>query len=48
MFVTTVISEKEMKQPKQKLYFGNERKEIPKNTHHWLILCLDLASGREL
>jgi outer membrane protein assembly factor BamB len=48
VFVTTVVSEGEMEPPKKGLYFGGERKEIPKATHHWLILCLDLASGREL
>jgi outer membrane protein assembly factor BamB len=48
VFVTTVVSEGEMEQPKKGLYFGGERKEIPKDTHHWLVLCLDLASGREL
>ena len=48
VFVTTVVSEGEMEQPKKGLYFGGERKEIPKETHHWRILCLDLASGREL
>lgn len=48
VFVTTVVSEGELEEPKKGLYFGGERNEIPKATHHWLVLCLDLKSGREL
>ncbi|HTD68464.1 MAG TPA: PQQ-binding-like beta-propeller repeat protein, partial [Candidatus Limnocylindria bacterium] len=48
VFVTTVASEGEMEAPKKGLYFGGERKEIPKGNHRWLTLCYDLKSGREL
>ena len=48
VFVTTVVSEGEMEQPKKGLYFGGERKEIPTSTYRWLVLCFDLNSGREL
>jgi len=48
VFVTTVVSDGEVELPKKGLYFGGERKEVPKATHHWLVLCLDLNSGREL
>src|SRR5260221_5771762 len=48
VFVTTVVSEGEIEQPKKGLYFGGERREVPKSTHHWVVLCLDLQSGREL
>jgi outer membrane protein assembly factor BamB len=48
VFVTTVVSDGEMEQPKKGLYFGGERKEVPKDTHRWLVLCFDLNSGREL
>src|SRR3954469_18145499 len=48
VFLTTVISDGEMEPPKKGLYFGGERKEVPKDTHHWTVLCLDLNSGREL
>jgi outer membrane protein assembly factor BamB len=48
VFLTTVVGESEMEQPKKGLYFGGEREVIPKDTHHWLVLCLDLNSGREL
>ena len=33
VFVTTVASEEEMEAPKKGLYFGGERKEIPKGPH---------------
>ncbi len=48
VFLTTVVNEGETEPPKKGLYFGGDRKEVPKSTHHWLVLCLDLKSGREL
>jgi outer membrane protein assembly factor BamB len=48
VFLTTVTSEGEVEPPKKGLYFGGERPEISKATHRWLVLCLDLKSGREL
>jgi len=48
VFVTTVVSEAEMEPPKKGLYLGGERKEVPQATHHWLVLCFDLTSGREM
>jgi outer membrane protein assembly factor BamB len=48
VFVTTVVSEGEVEPAKKGLYFGGERQEIPKATHHWLVLGYDLKSGREL
>jgi outer membrane protein assembly factor BamB len=48
VFVTTVVSEGEMEDPKKGLYFGGERQEIPAATHRWLVLGYDLKSGREL
>jgi len=48
VFLTTVASEGEMEPPKKGLYFGGERREISKATHRWLVLCLDLKTGREL
>jgi len=48
VFLTTVVSDGEVEPPKKGLYFGGERREIPKATHRWLVLCLDLKSGREL
>ena len=48
VFITTVVSDGEMELPKKGLYFGGERKELPKAAHHWLVICLDLKSGREI
>lgn len=48
VFLTTVVSDGDVEPPKKGLYFGGDRKDIPQATHHWLVLCLDLASGREL
>ena len=48
VFLTTVVSEGEMEEPKKGLYFGGERKDLPKGTQHALVLCLDLKTGREL
>lgn len=48
VFVSTVASEGAIEEPKKGLYFGGERKEIPKGTHQWLVLCYDLETGREL
>jgi outer membrane protein assembly factor BamB len=48
VFLTAVISEGEVEPPKKGLYFGGDRKEVPKTTHRWLVLCFDLKSGREL
>ena len=48
VFVTTVVSEGEVEPAKKGLYFGGERKEIPKAEHRWLVLCYDLQSGREV
>jgi outer membrane protein assembly factor BamB len=48
VFVTTVVSEGEVEPAKKGLYFGGERKDIPKAEHTWLVLCFDLKSGRQL
>jgi outer membrane protein assembly factor BamB len=48
VFLTSVVSDGEMEPPKKGLYFGGERREFPQATHRWLVLCLDLKSGREL
>jgi outer membrane protein assembly factor BamB len=47
VFLTTVASDGEVEPPKKGLYYGGERQEIPQATHRWLVLCLDLKSGRE-
>ena len=48
VFVTTVLSEGEVEPAKKGLYFGGDRKEVPKARHQWLVLGYDLKSGREL
>lgn len=48
VFLTTVVSDGEVEPAKKGLYFGGERKDVPKVDHHWLVLGLDLATGREL
>ena len=48
VFVTTVVSGGEVEPAKKGLYFGGERKEIPRDEHRWFVLGFDLKSGREL
>src|SRR5688572_4741445 len=48
VFVTSAAGDAEMELPKKGLYHGGERREIPKDSHRWLVLAYDLKSGREL
>ena len=48
VFLTTVVSEGGMAEARKGLYFGGEQAEAPKDKHRWMLLCLDLESGREL
>ena len=48
VYVTTAATEGEVEPTKKGLYMGGDRKEIPQADHHWLVLCFDLKSGREL
>ena len=48
VFLTTVTSEGEMEAPKKGLYFGGERKDLPKAAHEWVVVCYDLKDGREV
>jgi outer membrane protein assembly factor BamB len=48
VFLTTVVSEGQMEEPRKGLYFGGERKDVPQSTHRWLVLCYDLHTGKEL
>src|SRR5437899_1351288 len=48
VFLTTVVSDGEVEAPKKGLYFGGERREIPTATHRWLVLCIDIKTGREM
>lgn len=48
VFVSTVVSEGEARQPSKGLYLGQGVREPSKGTHRWLVLCFDLNSGKEL
>ena len=48
VFVTTAVSPGEPEPARKGLYFGGERKDVPKGEHRWLTLCYDLRSGAEL
>jgi len=48
VFVSAVHSDEEYEQPKGGLYNGGGRGEPPNTVHHWMVYCLDLASGELL
>ena len=48
LFLTTVVNTGKSEEPKKGLYFGGDRKEPPPDVHQWFVLCVDVASGREL
>ncbi len=48
VFVSTVIGDMENEQPKKGLYLGQGVRTPAKGVHHWLVLCFDLNSGKEL
>lgn len=48
VFVTTVVSEGEVEEPKKGLYFGGNRLKAPSDVHRWMVYCLDLKSGEVL
>ena len=48
VFLSTVVSEHEERQPSKGLYLGLGVREPSKGIHRWLTLCYDLESGKEL
>ncbi len=48
VFLTTVENEGVTETPKKGLYFGGERKNLPKTVHRWKVLCLDFDTGQIL
>lgn len=48
VFVTTVTSDEPGREPRKGLYIQDLQGTVPKGTHHWMVLCLDLNSGKEL
>lgn len=47
IFVTSVVSAKEIEPPKKGLYFGGDR-EAPTDEHRWMVHCVDWKTGRVL
>jgi outer membrane protein assembly factor BamB len=45
VFVTTVVSDGEIEEPKKGLYFGGNRPDPSKDLHHWMVLALDTGTG---
>lgn len=48
VFVSAVTSDDEYEKPKGGLYLGGGRGKPPDSVHHWMVYCLDLASGELL
>jgi outer membrane protein assembly factor BamB len=48
VFVTTVVSEKPPEAAKKGLYLGGDRKTPPTDPHKWVLICLDLKTGKKL
>jgi outer membrane protein assembly factor BamB len=48
VFVTTVVSDGEAREPNKGLYLGQGVREPSKGIHHWLVLCFDLKTGAEI
>jgi outer membrane protein assembly factor BamB len=46
IFLTTVISEGKMENPKKGLYFGGERTKPSPDVHRWTVYCLDFSTGK--
>ena len=46
IFLTTAVSEGQEEAAKKGLYFGGDRKTPSANRHRWLVLALDLATGK--
>src|SRR5262249_714918 len=48
IFLTTVVNTGSGEEPKKGLYFGGDRTKPPESEHKWEVICLDLASGKQL
>lgn len=48
VYVTTVVSEEKLKNPKKGLYINDLQGRIPPGEHRWLVCCLDFKSGAML
>ena len=48
VFVTTVVSEGEIEEPKKGLYFGGNRMKPSTDVHRWEVHCLSVKDGSTL
>ena len=48
VFISTVVSDGEKRQPSKGLYLGQGVRDPSKGLHHWWVLCFDLDSGKEI
>jgi outer membrane protein assembly factor BamB len=48
IFLTSVVSEKEIEEAKKGLYFGGNRDKVSGGIHYWKVFCLDWKSGKIL
>jgi outer membrane protein assembly factor BamB len=46
IFVTTVVGDSKGEEPKKGLYFGGDRSTPSKSVHRWIVLCLELSTGK--
>ncbi len=48
IYLTTAVSEGDEEAAQKGLYLGGDRRKPSGNRHRWLVLCLDLATGKTL
>ncbi len=48
VFLTSVVSEGEVEEPKKGLYYGGNRMEPSKDIHRWVVLAIDRDSGKTM
>ncbi len=46
VFLSSVINSGVTETLRKGLYFGGDRLDIPKTTHEWKVMCLELSSGK--
>ena len=48
IFVTSVVADEENLTPSKGLYLGRGVRDPAKGTHHWMVHCFDLNTGKEI
>ncbi len=48
IYLTTVVSEEKVAEPKKGLYIDNILGRVPPGEHRWLVLCLDFRTGKPI